>query len=147
MGAGGDRTGDLHLDTNPEALTLWQFRPKASSMALVFALPAFLAAIPWWVWAIIGWLVLLGIFDLVTWLIYALSGRCRLRKYILAPDSCEGPCPTASQVCTPAGTRPYGPFGLLGTQDIGPCTCGPPLGGGGGTGGTGGSGTSGSEND
>jgi hypothetical protein len=59
---------------------------------------------------------------------------CALVTRTLFPDRCGGTCP-AGQVCAPSATRPYGPFGVFGTQAAA-CACVPvvtPGGSGGGT--------------
>jgi hypothetical protein len=76
----------------------------------------------------------------------ATAGVCRLVVNNVLPDECRGTCPPG-QTCVATTTRPYGPWGWLGTQAA---TCGcTPVAAGGGTGGgtggtTGGTGTSGS---
>lgn len=61
---------------------------------------------------------------------------CALVTRTVLQDTCGGACPPG-QVCRTATTRPYGPFGIFGTQSA-TCAC-TPVGGGGGGGGTGGS--------
>ena len=64
---------------------------------------------------------------------------CRLVTYRFLRDECAGSCPPG-QSCVATGTRPYGPYGIFGTQPTG-CTCrptapaNPPAGGGSGGGG------------
>lgn len=65
---------------------------------------------------------------------------CRLKRNLIFPDECVGACPPG-QICVATATRPYGPWGALGTQ-ASACGC-IAAGGGGGGGGTGGGGTGG----
>lgn len=53
--------------------------------------------------------------------IWFLFRPCRLVTQILLPDKCLGTCPPGT-ACGPTATRPYGPWGLLGTQDAA-CAC------------------------
>jgi hypothetical protein len=48
---------------------------------------------------------------------------CRLITYTILRDECAGACP-AGQECVATGTKPYGPWGIFGTQPTG-CTCRP----------------------
>lgn len=48
---------------------------------------------------------------------------CGLQKRKLLPDKCMGACPP-DNVCINTGDRPYGLFGILGTQHA-ICNCAP----------------------
>jgi hypothetical protein len=95
---------------------------------------------------IVGLVILvIIIFDVVKRFIYSLINRCGLITQVLLPDKCGGSCATGR--CGPTATRPYGPWGIFGTQDAA-CACivppppPPPPGTSGGTGGGGSGGTS-----
>jgi hypothetical protein len=93
-------------------------------------------------------LVIDGLFLLLFAILNATLGRtgCRLYTQLVFPDYCDGACLVAGQACAASTSRPYGPFGWLGTQAA-TCACvGTPAGaggatGGGGTGGAGGGGS------
>ena len=70
-----------------------------------------------------------GVFLIFTfmWFYYESTAPavCGLQKRKLLPDKCMGGCPPGSgMVCINTGDRPYGPFGILGTQHA-ICNCVP----------------------
>ncbi len=71
--------------------------------------------------------LIVGIFVVFTflWFYYGATGpaACALQKRKLLPDKCLGAC-AAGFVCINTGDRPYGPFGLGGTQHA-ICNCVP----------------------
>ncbi len=83
-------------------------------------------SLPWWLSLLIiaGLVILFG--ELIAWLLYTFFlNTCRLRKSLVFRDKCGGTCVTPGQVCVAGATRPYGPWGIFGTQDAA-CSCGAP---------------------
>ena len=69
-----------------------------------------LALIPWWVWLIIGIVVVIGLFEFGAWFLYKyIWTSCQLQRGIVTRDKCGGTCPP-SQTCVCTGTKPYGPL-------------------------------------
>jgi hypothetical protein len=71
--------------------------------------------------------VLVAIFLVFTflWFYYEATApaTCSLQKRKLIKDKCIGSCPPG-ETCINTGDRPYGPWGLLGTQPA-ICNCAP----------------------
>ena len=70
-------------------------------------------------------LVILFVIFAIAWFFYQTTGpaNCGLQKRLLLPDKCMGGCPEGHR-CINTGDRPYGPFGILGTQHA-ICNCAP----------------------
>ena len=74
------------------------------------------------------WVIAIIIFLLLIWVLahFYYESRapavCSLQKRIGLPDRCVGGCPTKGFVCINTTDRPYGPWGIFGTQHA-TCNC------------------------